>query len=64
LPANPNQQQALLRINETIDYASRFIDNQIVLEVDAQDLRNSTIQALNIANMTDEILRVCNSIWH
>jgi hypothetical protein len=57
LPANPNQQQALLRINETIDYASRFLDNQIVSEVDAQDLRNSTIQALNIANMTDEILR-------
>ena len=57
LPANPNQQQALLRINETINHASRFLDNQIVSKVDAQDLTNSTIQALNIANMTDEILR-------
>ncbi len=48
---------SLLRINKTIDSASRFLDNKIVSEIDSRDLRNSTIQALNIANMTDEILR-------
>ena len=29
----------------------------IVSDIDARDLKNSTIQALNIANITDEILR-------
>ncbi len=48
---------SLLRINKTIDNASRFLDNKIVSEIDSRDLRNSTIQALNIANITDEILR-------
>ena len=48
---------SLLRINKTIDSASRFLDNKIVSEMDSRDLRNSTIQALNIANITDEILR-------
>ena len=48
---------SLLRINKAIDNASRFLDNKIVSEIDSRDLRNSTIQALNIANMTDEILR-------
>ena len=47
----------MLRINKTIDSASRFLDNKIVSEIDSRDLRNSTIQALNIANITDEILR-------
>jgi hypothetical protein len=48
---------SLLRINKTIDSASRFLDNKIVSEIDSRDIRNSTIQALNIANTTDEILR-------
>ena len=48
---------SLLRINKAIDNASRFLDNKIVSEIDSRDLRNSTIQALAIANITDEILR-------
>jgi hypothetical protein len=48
---------SLLLINKTIDNTSRFLDNKIVSEIDSRDLRNSTIQALNIANITDEILR-------
>ena len=48
---------SLLRINKTIDNASRFLDNKIVSEIDSRDLKNSTTQALNIANITDEILR-------
>ena len=47
----------MLAINETIDNASRFLDNKIVSKLDSRDLRNSTIQALSIANITDEILR-------
>jgi hypothetical protein len=47
----------LLHLNKVIDNASRFLDNKIVSEIDSRDLRNSTIQALNIANITDEILR-------
>jgi hypothetical protein len=48
---------SLSRINEAIDNASRFLDNKIASEIDSRDLRNSTIQSLAIANMTDEILR-------
>ena len=48
---------SLSRINKAIDNASRLLDNKIVSEIDSRDLRNSTIQALAIANMTDEILR-------
>jgi hypothetical protein len=47
----------LSHINKAIDNASRFLDNKIVSEIDSRDLRNSTIQALAIANITDEILR-------
>jgi hypothetical protein len=46
-----------LRINETIDNASRFLDDKIVSKIAFRVLRNSTIQALNIVNITDEILR-------
>ncbi len=48
---------SLLRINEMIDNASRFLDDKIVSEIGSRDLRNSTIQSLAIANITDEILR-------
>ena len=56
-PVDSEQTESLLRINETIDNASRFLDDKIVSNINAVDLRNSTIQALNIANITDEILR-------
>ena len=57
IPVDSEKTESLLRINKTIDNASRFLDNKIVSDIDAQDLKNSTIQALNIANLTDEILR-------
>ena len=57
IPVDLEQTESLLRINETIDNASRFLDNKIVSKIDSRDLRNSTLQALNIANLTDEILR-------
>jgi hypothetical protein len=57
MPANSDQQKLLLHINETIDNSSRFLDDKVIPQVAALDLRNSTIQALIIANMTDEILR-------
>lgn len=57
IPVDSEKTGSLLRINKTIDNASRFLDNKIVSDIDAQDLKNSTIQALNIANITDEILR-------
>ncbi|MGI8831956.1 MAG: hypothetical protein ACR2IS_04890 [Nitrososphaeraceae archaeon] len=55
--ADSDQTESLLRINETINNASRFLNDKIVSDIDARDLKNSTIQALNIANITDEILR-------
>ena len=57
IPVDSEQTESFLRINETINNASRFLDNMIVSDIDARDLKNSTIQALNIANITDEILR-------
>lgn len=57
MPANSDPQTSLSRVNQTIVNASRLLDNKIISQVDARDLRNSTIQALNIANMTDEVLR-------
>ena len=57
MPASSDQREPLSSINKTIVNVTRFLDNKIISQVDAQDLRNSTIQALNIANMTDEILR-------
>ena len=43
--------------NDIINNASEFLDSKIVSDIDARDLKNSTIQALNIANITDEVLR-------
>jgi hypothetical protein len=57
IPVDSEQTEFLLRINETIDNASRFLDDKIVPNINAVQLGNSTIQALNIANITDEILR-------
>jgi hypothetical protein len=57
VPVESGQTESLLRISGTIDNASRFLDNKIVSKVESGDLRNSTIQALNIANVTVEILR-------
>ena len=57
IPVDSEKTESLLRINKTIDNALTFLDNMIVSDIDAQDLKNSTIQALNIANITDEILR-------
>jgi hypothetical protein len=57
IPVESEKTESLLRINRTIDNASRFLDNKIVSKIESGDLRNSTIQALNIANITDEILR-------
>jgi hypothetical protein len=57
IPVESEQTESLLRINGTIDNASRFLDNKIVSKIESGDLRNSTIQALNIANIADEILR-------
>ena len=57
IPVDSEQTESFLRINETINNASRFLDNIIVSDIDGRDLKNSTIQALNIANITDEILR-------
>lgn len=57
IPVDSEKRVSLLRINETIDNASKFLNNKIVSDIDAKDLKNSTIQALNIANITDEILR-------
>ena len=64
IPVESEQTESLLRINGTIDNASRFLDNKIVSKIESGDLRNLAIQALNIANITDEILRICDSIWH
>jgi hypothetical protein len=57
IPTNSAQQQSSSFINETINNSSRFLDKTIISGIDARDLRNSTIQALSIANLTDEILR-------
>ena len=57
ISTDSDQTESLLRINETINNASRFLNDKIVSDIDARNLKNSTIQALNIANITDEILR-------
>lgn len=57
IPIDSEKKASLLRINETIDNASRILDNKIISKMASRDLRNSTIQAINIANITDEILR-------
>lgn len=57
ISTDSDQTEFLLRINETINNASRFLNNKIVSDIDARDLKNSTIQALNITNITDDILR-------
>jgi len=57
MPANSDKQEWLSRVNETVDNSSRFLDNEIISLVATQNLKNATIQALNIADMTDEILR-------
>jgi hypothetical protein len=56
IPVNSDQQESLSRINKTLENSSKFLENKIISQIDAPDLRNATIQALNIANMTDEIL--------
>ena len=57
ISTDSDQTEFLLHINETINNASRFLNNKIVSDIDARDLKNSTIQALNITNITDDILR-------
>lgn len=44
-------------IDEKINNASKFLDEKIESKIDTRDLKNATVQALNIANITDEILR-------
>lgn len=57
ISTDSDQTESLLRINEMINNASRFLNNKIVSDIDARNLKNSIIQALNIANITDDILR-------
>jgi hypothetical protein len=57
IPVDSEQTESLLQINETVEDASRFLDNKIVSDIDDRDLKNSTIQALSIANITNEILK-------
>jgi hypothetical protein len=54
---NLQQPASMSYIDEKINNASKFLDERIEFEIDSRDLKNATVQALNIANITDEILR-------
>jgi hypothetical protein len=56
IKANPDEPPASI-INEKINDTVDFLDEKIASKMDDAVLKNSTIQALTIANITDEILR-------
>jgi hypothetical protein len=56
IKANPDEPPASI-INEKINDTVDFLDEKIASKINDAVLKNSTIQALTIANITDEILR-------
>jgi len=55
--SNLQQPASMSYIDEKINNASKFLDERIEFEINSRDLKNATVQALNIADITDEILR-------